>query len=88
MLGSRKYFHERSNTMEEKKLVMVFKNEEGKQVTISVADPKEDLTEVQIKAAMDLIVEKNIFRKNDLAIAEAVEARIVNTQTTEYDLIV
>lgn len=74
--------------MEEKKLVMIFKNELGKQVTISVKDPKDDLTEAQIKAAMDLIVEKNIFRRNDLSIAEAVEARIVNTQTTEYDLII
>ena len=37
---------------------------------------------------MDLIVEKNIFKKNNYDLVEAVEARIVNTQTQEYDLVV
>lgn len=73
--------------MDEKKLIMTFKNEIGKTVTISINDPKDALTETEIKQAMDLIVEKNIFRKNDLSIVEAVEAKVVNTQTTEYDLV-
>ena len=57
---------------ESKKLVLVFNA----------------LTEAEIKAAMDLIVEKNIFKKNNYDLVEAVEARIVNTQTQEYDLVV
>ena len=57
--------------MEEKKLVMVFKNSVGKNVTISIEDPKDNLTEEQIKTAMDLIVEKNVFKKNDYALASA-----------------
>ena len=36
---------------------------------------------------MELIVEKNIFKKNDYAFVEAVEAKIVTTDTTEYDLV-
>ena len=73
--------------MEEKKLVMVFKNSIGKNVSISIEDPKDNLTETEIKTAMDLIVEKNVFKKNDYALASAVKAEIVTTNTTEYDLV-
>lgn len=73
--------------MEEKKLVMVFKNSVGKNVTISIEDPKDNLTEEQIKTAMDLIVEKNVFKKNDYALVSALKAEIVTTNTTEYDLV-
>ena len=72
---------------ENKKLVMIFRNSAGKNVTISIDDPKDDLTEEQIKTAMELIVEKNVFKKNDYALFEAVEAQIVSTQTTGYDLV-
>ena len=74
--------------VESKKLVLVFKNSIGKEVTITIEDPTDALTEAEIKAAMDLIVEKNIFKKNNYDLVEAVEARIVNTQTQEYDLVV
>lgn len=73
---------------ENKKLVMVFKNEVDKQVSISIDDPKDTITEAEIKAAMDLIVEKNIFKKNNYSLVEVVEAQIVNTQTNEYDLVI
>lgn len=73
---------------ENKKLVMTFKNEVGKEVSISIEDPKDDLTEQQIKTAMELIVEKNIFKKNNYAFVSAVKAEVVNTQTTEYDLVI
>ena len=46
--------------VENSKLVMTFKNRIGKNVTLSIDDPKDDLTEEQIKAAMELIIEKNI----------------------------
>ncbi|WP_343003265.1 DUF2922 domain-containing protein [Clostridium sp. 2218st1_F5_2218SCRN_220325] len=72
---------------ETKKLVMVFKNSVGKNVSISIDDPKDNITETEIKTTMELIVEKNIFKKNDYAFVEAVEAKIVTTNTTEYDLV-
>lgn len=73
---------------ESKKLVMTFKNEVGKEVSISIEDPKDDLTEQQIKTAMELIVEKNIFKKNNYGFVSTVKAEIVNTQTTPYDLVI
>ena len=72
---------------ETKKLVMVFKNSVGKNVSISIDDPKDNITETEIKTTMELNVEKNIFKKNDYAFVEAVEAKIVTTDTTEYDLV-
>ena len=73
---------------ESKKLVLVFRNSIGKEITLTIEDPKDALTEAEIKAAMDVVVEKNIFKKNNYDLVEAVEARIVNTQTQEYDLVV
>ena len=74
--------------MESKKLVMTFKNEVDKEVTISIDDPKDDITEQKIKEAMDLIVTKGIFKKGNYALTAVVDAKIVNTQTTEYDLVI
>ena len=74
--------------MENKKLIMTFKNEIDKEVTISIDDPKDDITEQKIKEAMDLIVTKGIFKKGNYALTAVVDAKIVNTQTTEYDLVI
>ena len=72
---------------ENSKLVMTFKNRIGKNVTLSIDDPRDDLTEEQIKAVMELIIEKNIFKKNNHTFVEAVDAQIINSQTDDYDLI-
>ena len=69
-----------------KRLVMNFKTALGKKISISVDDPREDLTEEDIKGAMDLILSKNIFTANGDDLAIAVDAKIVETGTTEYDL--
>ena len=50
------------------------------------SDPREDITEGEIKSAMDLIVSKNIFAPNGGDIVQAVEAKVVVTDTTPYDL--
>lgn len=71
-----------------KKLVMSFKTTDDKGVSLSIDDPREDLTEAEIKAAMDLIVSKNIFAPGGSDIAKAVSAKIVVTDTTPYDLVI
>ncbi|MEF9992464.1 MAG: DUF2922 domain-containing protein [Romboutsia sp.] len=48
----------------EVKLLMTFSTQLGKKVSLSVSDPREDLTEAEIKTAMDLILSKNIFAPN------------------------
>ena len=69
-----------------KRLLMTFKTTDDKKISLSVDDPREDITEGEIKSAMDLVVSKNIFAPNGADIAAAVEAKVVVTDTTPYDL--
>ena len=69
-----------------KRLLMTFKTTDDKKVSLSVDNPREDITETEIKSAMDLVVEKNIFAPNGADIVSTVEAKVVVTDTTEYDL--
>lgn len=69
-----------------KRLLMNFKTIGDKKIAISVDSPKEDLTEVQIKSVMDLILSKNIFEPGGEGLVALVDAKIVQTDTTEYDL--
>ena len=43
------------------KLLMSFMTDSGRKVSLFVTDPREDVTETEIKEVMDLIIEKNIF---------------------------
>ncbi|MGL5752404.1 MAG: DUF2922 domain-containing protein [Paraclostridium sp.] len=70
-----------------KRLIMSFMSTLGRKVSISVDDPREDITETEIKECMDLIVERNIFAPNGADLASTVEAKIVVTDTSEYDLV-
>ena len=71
-----------------KKLLMYFKTTGDKKVSISVDNPREDLTETEVKATMTLILSSNIFLPNGEELASLVEAKIVETDTTSYDLVV
>lgn len=71
-----------------KRLVMTFADEDGKKISLSVDDPREDLTEIEIKEAMDIVLSKNIFAPNGLNLVSALEARVVITDTTPYDLVI
>ena len=70
------------------KLLMSFMTSNDKKVSLYVTDPREDVTELEIKEVMDLIVEKNIFAPNGEDIVSAKEAKIVQTEITEFDFVV
>ena len=69
------------------KLVMAFENEDGGKVNLSIVDPRHDIEEQEIREAMQLIVDKDIFEPNGLALVRPLYAKIVNTETTEFDLV-
>ena len=69
------------------KLVMTFENEDGGKVNLSIVDPREDIEEQEIRQVMQLVVDKDIFEPNQLSLVKPLYARIVNTQTTEFDLV-
>lgn len=59
-----------------KTLEMVFRNQEGKETVISLADPRDDVTKAQVDAVMQDIIAKNIFATKNGDLVQAVEARI------------
>lgn len=72
--------------MDERKLIMTFKNTLGNSFSITIDDPREDIEETDIITAMNLIKEKNIFQPKGYDIAECVSAKVVDSTTTEYNL--
>ena len=74
--------------METRVLYMTFKNTLGNSCTITVEDPKADITEQNIIDAMNLIKTKNIFQPKGYDITTTVSAKIVDANTTEYNLMV
>ena len=59
------------------KLLMSFMTSSGRKVSLFVTDPREDVTETEIKQVMDLIIEKNIFAPNGEDIVIVVELKKV-----------
>ena len=64
-----------------KTLEMVFRTSAGTETTISVVDPKDDLTLAAAQAVMQDIITKNIFDIKGSVLAEQVEARIRSLDT-------
>ena len=71
-----------------KRLIMTFKTTDDKSVSLSIDDPREDITEEEIKTAMDLVVSKNIFAPGGSDTSKSVSAKVVVTDTTGYDLVI
>lgn len=59
-----------------RKLVMTFKTTDDKKVSLTVDNPREDLTEEEVKTAMELIKEKNIFAPGGADLASLVRMSI------------
>ncbi|HHW44511.1 DUF2922 family protein [Desulfofundulus thermobenzoicus] len=67
-------------------LRMVFRNENGSNFSISLDNPKNDLTAAQIEAVMDLIISKNVFLTNGGALVSKQDVQIVDRTTNDlYD---
>jgi hypothetical protein len=60
-------------------LRMTFLNESGNNVSISLDNPKDDLTAAQVQTAMDLIITKNIFISTGGDLVSKASARIIDT---------
>ena len=69
-------------------LYMSFRNVMGNICTLTVEDPREDIEEEEVVEVMNLIKDKNIFAPSGYDIVECVSAKVVDAQTTEFDLLV
>lgn len=63
-------------------LRMNFLNAAGKSVSISLDNPKEDLTSAAVQTAMDTIIAKNIFVTSGGDLVSKVKATIIDTTDT------
>lgn len=67
-------------------LRMVFRTEGGSSFTLSLDNPKNNLTAQEIEAVMDLIIAKNIFTTPGGALAAKQDIRIIDRTTNDlYD---
>ena len=69
-----------------KVLRMTYNNSLGKAVTITLPQPKANLTAAQIEAVMDQIIAKNIFLTSGGELISKRDVKIVDTTTDDlYD---
>jgi hypothetical protein len=59
-------------------LQMIFSNTEGRNTTISVADPDPELTALEAEEVMDSIITKNVFQTSGGDIVSKVRAQVVS----------
>lgn len=64
-------------------LRMTFNNTSGNAVTITLPQPKADLTTAQIEAVMDQVIAKNIFLTAGGELVSKRDIKIVDTTTND-----
>lgn len=69
-----------------KTLELIFETAAGKEVTLSVEEPREDITPLELKTGMQTIITQNIFEVEGSAFANAKAARVVERNVTDYPL--
>jgi hypothetical protein len=73
-------------SVSKKVLRMTFNSASGSAVSISLPEPKADLTAAQIEAVMDQIIAKDIFLTSGGALVSKRDVKIVDTTTDDlYD---
>lgn len=69
-----------------KTLELIFETAAGKDVTLSIEEPREDVTTQELNAGMQTIITQNIFEVEGSAFAKAKTARLVERNVTDYPL--
>ena len=70
----------------ERKLVMSFKDVQGAKFNLIVDSVKDEVTTEEINAIMDAILETGALISKNGALVEKINAVIVDTTETEFDL--
>ncbi len=66
-----------------KVLEMLFDTAQGKKFTISVDEPRADLTAAEVEIGMQSVLESNVFYADGANLVSANQARIVERNVTE-----
>lgn len=70
----------------DKTLQMVFQNQVGKNVSINIAQVKDDLTDEEVKSLMELIISKNIFESSGGDLITIMSASVVARDVEELSV--
>jgi hypothetical protein len=72
--------------MADKSLVMIFLNQLGARVNIALPGVREDITELEVSAAMDSIVSSNIFESSGGDLVAKHSAQITDKTVTALEV--
>ncbi|WP_040214837.1 DUF2922 domain-containing protein [Clostridium polynesiense] len=72
--------------MENKVLVMTFKNQQGKKINIRLGNIKPNLTDAQVMEAMNAVVAGNILLTNGGDVVSKEEAEMITTNTSPFTI--
>ena len=64
-------------------LRMVFRNQAGRNVTMSLDNPRSDLTAAEVEAAMDLVIARNILTSSGGDLVSKQDIRIIDSTTDD-----
>ncbi|WP_230199390.1 DUF2922 domain-containing protein [Bacillus ndiopicus] len=67
-------------------LQLIFQLANEKTLTLSVGEPKENLTDAQVASAMQTIVEQNIFMRDGATIVAKKAARLISRTVKEFNI--
>ncbi|NPV27907.1 MAG: DUF2922 domain-containing protein [Firmicutes bacterium] len=65
------------------RLELIFQSASGNRVTLSLIDPKDNLTADQVRTAMQTIINKNVFTSAGGDLVGIIGARLVNREVTD-----
>lgn len=69
-----------------KTLELIFETSAGKEVVLSVEEPRETVTPSELQTGMQAIIAQNIFEVEGTSLATAKAARIVERNIVDYEL--
>ena len=72
--------------MGKSKLEMEFKDAGGKKFSLSLDEPREDITDVEVRAVMEDVIAKDIFYTAAGDIVSPVAARIITTTVENIEI--
>lgn len=70
-----------------KRLELQFLNEAGTTATIGLVDPREDLTDLEVKEAMEDIIAEDVFTSPRGDLVAIAGARIVSREISEFTVV-
>ncbi|SOC37193.1 DUF2922 domain-containing protein [Ureibacillus acetophenoni] len=68
-------------------LEMRFNTANGKTLTLTVSEPKEDITPAEVATVMQTIIDQDVFHSEGFALVSINQARIVERNVSELELV-